>query len=289
MKPIIRTEIQGSAEWHSLRNKMISATNIAPIMSLSPWKTALMLWEEKLGLREPEKMNSKMEEGMMLEGHALAFFNKKKDSDFKPIVLQHGNIQYLMASLDGMNSNGEVLEIKCGKGSHELAKQGIVPEYYYSQVQCQLFCSNASEAYYFSYRSDDDNILLTVNRDEKFIEKMLVAVDIFHRNLLNFTPPLATDRDFIKRDSRELQFHLEVWKQTKAEIKLLEAKDELLRDTIINMCEGQSSECNGVRIAKTTTKGRIDYSKIDALKEIDLEIYRSKPVTSFRFTEMKQE
>jgi len=287
MKPKIIQCEQGSAEWHSLRNKMISATNIAPIMGISPWKTALMLYEEKLGYREPEKLNEKMTEGMLLEEHARSFFNKQHNTDFQPIVLQHGNINYLMSSLDGINSNGEILEIKCGKGSHELAKQGIIPDYYLCQVQCQIFCSNVSEAHYFSYRSDEDNVLLKVQRDDEFIEKMLTSVDIFYRNLLNFTAPVPCDRDFANIDTREWRLHTEVWKDTKRQIKLLEAREEALRNELIAMCDGKSSQGNGVRVSKQVTKGRVDFSKINILKDINLDEYRSKPVTSFRFTEVK--
>jgi len=191
MIPIIRTEPQGSEDWKTYRNSRISATNIAPIMGVSPFKTALMLYEEKLNLRPPEPLNQKMSEGMALEEHARNFMNRVHHTDYEPIVLQHGDINYLMASLDGMNSKGEILEIKCGRGSHELAKQGIIPEYYLSQLNCQMECSNTTQAYYCSYRSNDDCVLITVKRDDAFIEKMLVEVDLFYKNLLNFIPPAA--------------------------------------------------------------------------------------------------
>lgn len=280
---------QGSAEWHSLRKRMISATNIAPIMQISPWKTALALYEEKMGIREPEKLNSKMAEGMRLEEDARQFMNRVHKTDFKPVVLQHGDIPYLMASLDGMNTKGEILEIKCGQGSHDLAKQDVIPAYYMSQLQCQMFCSNTSEAYYFSYRSDTDNILLFVDRDDEFIEKMLVAVDIFYDMMMTFTPPPATDKDFIKRDDKDWYLHTEIYKETVKQRKLLEAKEECLRNEIVSMCDGQSSQGNGIRVSKTLTKGRIKYDAIPELKEIDLEKFRGKPVSSFRFTETKSQ
>lgn len=287
MKPTILNIEQGSREWLELRCKKITATNIAPIMGLSPYKTAIALWEEKLGFREPEKTNAKMYEGSRLEVLARDYFNMIHDTDFAPAVLQHGEIDYLMASLDGINKKGEILEIKCGQGSHDLAKKGVVPEYYLSQLQCQMYCADTKQAFYFSYRGDDDNILLVVDRDDDFIDKMLVEADKFYKMLVNFTPPTACDQDFIKRDSKELKFYIEIWKQTKEELKKLENKDLLLRDTIISMCENQSSECAGVRIAKQTRRGNIEYGKIAELKNVDLEKYRSKSSTSFRFTEIK--
>lgn len=278
---------QGSDSWLAIRRTKITATNSGVILGLNPWKTPLQLWEEKLGLRELPPVNNKMREGSLMEEEAREYFNVKLASDFKPVVLESVEFPFVMASLDGMDHIGRIMEIKCGKGSHELALKNEIPPYYYSQLQKQMFVADINFCFYCSYRNAEDNIFWTVDRDDAFIENMIEAETKFYKCMMDFTPPAACDRDFVKRDSRELQFHLEVWKQTKAEIKLLEAKDELLRDTIIKMCDGQSSECNGVRVAKTLTKGRIDYSKIEALKDIDLEVYRSRPTTSYRFTEIK--
>ena len=280
---------QGSEPWLQYRRSKISATDTAKIMNLSPFCTPLQLYEEKMGYREPEKMNSKMEEGMRLESHALNFFNKQNKTDFKPIVLQHGEIDYLMASLDGMNTRGEVLEIKCGKGSHELAKQGIVPEYYLSQVQCQIFCSNVNLAYYFSYRSDEDNVAIIIHRDDEFIEKMKVAVAKFYDMMMTFTPPPATDRDFVNRDDDLWNFHTEKYKLAKLEKTKYQELEDTHRNILISLSDGQSCQGNGIRVSKTLTKGRIQYDSIPQLKEIDLEMYRSKPVTSFRFTEVRDQ
>jgi putative phage-type endonuclease len=279
--------IQRSPEWIEWKKTKISGTDSAKILNLNPWASALSLWEEKLSLRETQKMNSNMQRGVDLEPIALQLFNEITDSNFEPIVVEHPQEKWAIASLDGMNSKNEILEIKAnGQKNHQLALDGIIPDYYLCQIQHCLWVSEADIAYYFSYTPESQKII-EVRPDLEFIEKMVNKEREFFKMLLDFTPPLACDRDFVKRDSRELQFHLEVWKQTKAEMKLLEAKDELLRDTIIKMCEGQSSECNGVRIAKQTTKGRVSYVDIPELKNVDLDKYRSKPVTSFRFTEIK--
>lgn len=287
MIPIVRTEIQGGADWLLLRQSMITATNISAIMGINPWATALALWEEKLGIRLPQKLNDKMAEGMALEVHARDYFNKQHQSDYEPVVLQHGEISYLMASLDGLNRKGEVLEIKCGKGSHELAKQGIVPEYYLSQLNCQMFCANVKTAIYFSYRSDDDNYLIVVERDDVFIDKMLIEVHKFYRMLLDFTPPPLSDKDFVKKDDYNWNEYATAWKQSKINLRKAEEQEEILRKELIARCDGQSCQGAGVRISKTVTKGRVDYSKIEALKDVDLEKYRGKSVELYRFTEIK--
>ena len=279
---------QGSPEWLSYRRTKITATDTAKIMNLSPFCTPLQLWEEKLGLRESTPINDKMREGSLMEEQARDFLNSLSETNFKPIVLESIDFPFMMASLDGMNSVGDIVEIKCGKKSYEDLKEGKIPDYYYAQIQKQIYVSNSICCKYFCYRSENEHMYNIINRDDAFIEKMIEAEKQFYQCLLNFFPPPATDKDFIKKDNDDWYKHTEIWKNTKRQIKILEAKEEALRHELIAMCDGQSSQGNGVRISKTITKGRVDYSNIEALKEIDLEQYRGKNITSFRFTEMKE-
>lgn len=290
MKPKIIKLEQGSPEWLSYRKTKITATDTGVILNLNPWKTPLQLWEEKLGIREPQAVNDKMREGSLLEEKArdiLNSFSETQETHFLPQVLISNEYSFMMASLDGINDLGEIVEIKCGKGSHELALKKEIPLYYMAQLQKQMYVANTLSCYYFSYRSDEDDIGFDVYRDDAFIENMIKEEKQFYQNLLNFTPPAPCDRDFAHIDTKEWRLHTEVWKDTKRQIKLLEAREEALRNELIAMCDGKSSQGNGVRVSKQVTKGRVDFSKINILKDINLDEYRGKNVTSFRFTEIK--
>lgn len=279
--------VQGSTAWKNKRRECITATDVSKIISVNPYCTALKLWNQKLGLEPEQQENEAMRLGSALETPARELFIKETGINFTPVVKFHPVDTWKMASLDGLSDCGKYgVEIKCSKSLYEKTKCGFIDEIYRCQVQWQAYIVNIPMVYFMAYW-DGDYAVLEIKRDDDFLNEIMPKIHEFRNQLLNFTPPDACDRDYIKRDSRELQFHLEVWKQTKAEMKLLEAKDELLRDTIIKMCDGISSECNGVRIAKTTRRGNIQYDKIEALKEIDLEVYRSKPTTSYRFTEIK--
>jgi len=97
------------------------------------------------------------------------------------------------------------------------------------------------------------------------------------------------DRDFIHKDSKEWRLHAEIWKDTKKQLSLLAKKEELLREELIKMCEGQSSQGNGVRISRTISKGRVKFTNIKELEGVDLEPYRGKNIETWRFTETKEE
>jgi putative phage-type endonuclease len=60
----------GSAEWY----KVISASKVAAIMGLSPYKSAFALWHEMAGTIEPDEGNKATERGKYLEPAVLAWF-----------------------------------------------------------------------------------------------------------------------------------------------------------------------------------------------------------------------
>ena len=280
---------QGSTEWLALRKTKITATDTGVIMGLNPWKTPLMLWEEKLGLREPQAVNNKMREGSLLEEEARDFINKMEDNDFKPVVLQSIEHLFMMASLDGMNSTGDIMEIKCGEKSLHEAFRDEVPDYYYSQCQKQIFVSGCDSIYYFCYRSPEKRHNIKIRRDDAFIEKMIEVETAFYKCLMDFTPPPATDRDFVKRNDDLWNFHTREYKLAKSEKEKFQQNEDIHRNILISLCDGQSSQGGGVRISKTVSKGRVNYSNIKELEGVDLEKYRGKNITSYRFTETKEE
>lgn len=277
--------LQGSDLWLQYRKTKITATDAAKIMNLSPFCTALQLWEEKLGLREPQALNDKMREGSLLEEKARNFLNKKMHLNFKPAVLESTIHPFAMASLDGIDFDGSILEIKCGKASHELAKNHEISPYYLAQLQHQMFVSDTNYVAYFSYRSDEDNIIWTVKRDDTFIERMIEAEKEFYRCLMEFTPPASTDRDYVIKQDAEFVSNLQVLINTRRQIKELEEQEESLQKWIIANCEEKSTKAGNFKITKCNRRGTVDYSGIECLKTVNLDDYRKKPCTYYRISE----
>ncbi len=276
---------QGSPEWLSYRKTKITATDAGIILGVNPWKTPLMLWEEKLGLREPQAVNDKMIEGSLMEDQARGFINKNKNWDFKPSIFESTEHNFAMASLDGVNSDNAILEIKCGRSSHEQAKNREIAPYYYSQLQHQMMVSGRLFVGYFSYRADDDNYYWAVSRDNAYIEKMIEAEKEFYRCMMDFTPPPATDKDFVKRDDEDWNEISYRWKCAKKRLKSEEEAELELRNLLIFMCDSQSSQGAGVRISKSIRRGNVDYSCIPELKSVNLDDYRKKSTQFYRISE----
>jgi putative phage-type endonuclease len=189
MKMKIYEELQqGSPEWLEFRQNHIGASDCATIMRMNPWSNPLDLWREKaLGWQKPK--NAAMQRGNDLEQLARNAYQLEKGILVMPLVAEDLVHPFISASLDGITEclkHG--VEIKCGKSSHKLALQGTIPDYYWAQMQQQMYVANLREIDYFSF-GEEENVLITVSRDNNFIQEMLEKELKFWDCVVNYTPP----------------------------------------------------------------------------------------------------
>ena len=279
---------QNTAEWLATRKKYIGASDAPTIMGVSPWKTPYQLWQEKLGIGEEDKDSSAKRYGREHEQEARDQYQLITGHLVEPEVVFHPTIPYIMASLDGLSSDKKhMVEIKCpGEGDHLIAKEGQIPEKYYPQLMHQLVCAEQfgiSSVDYVSYRNGE-SLIIGVPRDEKYIKKMLAAHDKFWKQVQNFEMPELTDRDLRERDEKWIEKAREL-ANYKSLTKQYDELDKACTKELIELSEGYSSRGDRYRFKKTTRLGRINYSKIPELINIDLEPYREKSIEIWRLTE----
>jgi len=272
--------VQGSPEWLALRKTKITATDAPIIMGVSPWKTKLRLYKEKKDLIESDPVTDRMKRGTELEPVARQLFNLTFDLDMQPAVAIRG---WAMASLDGIiPSCTSILEIKCpGDEVHSMAKAGIVPEYYYPQIQHQLFVVGAKMAYYYSFDGFEGQEIV-VERDNDYIDKMLEEEVKFYDCLYSNTPPEPEDRDYVSREDDEWVNTATGWIEVNRQIKSLQEYEESLRQELIRLSGENSCIGGGISTSKVTRKGLVNYAIVPQLKGVDLEPYRKAPSSSWR-------
>ena len=184
----IRNDVleQGSQEWHKWRASVIGASDAPVIMQESPWKSRESLLKEKLGEIAGFKGNDATRKGSQLEPMARSIYCKFKKIEVLPTVVQSILNPWQAASLDGIDiTNLNLVEIKCGEKSHIFTtRTGKVPSYYYAQLQHILAVTGLPFIDYFSYQPNSSPILIKVDRDEKYIEKL-------HKAELDFAYDLA--------------------------------------------------------------------------------------------------
>lgn len=180
---------QGTPEWHQFRRTHLGASDAISIMGMSPWKSPIELYEDKI-FQLDQKENPYMYRGKQLEPIALQEFEKETGLIMFPAVYIHDTIDWMCASFDGITLEEDaIVEIKCpGKKDHEEALKGRIPKKYMPQLQHQLFVSGLDIAYYYSF-DGCKGINLEVKRDQEFIDKMIEKEFEFWQCLLTLTPP----------------------------------------------------------------------------------------------------
>lgn len=275
---------QGSSQWLEWRKNIITATDAAVIMGVSPYVTPYQLRQRKLGLISEQPSNKAMQRGTELEPEARAKFIFDNKLHMVPACVQSSLHDFLGASLDGISADtSTLLEIKCnGKSRHEDVLKGIIPDLHMIQMQHQLLVTAAFTCIYYSFDGKNAH-QIEVFPDENFSKEYLPKAQSFWECLKNNIPPDLTDRDYCDmQDNREWDAVATLYKGLNESIRHLEGRREEARKKLIEICDDQPSRGSGIKLIKSNMIGRIDYDKIPELKSIDLNAYRKPASISWR-------
>ncbi len=276
--------VQGSKEWLEMRRGHLGASDAPVVMKDSPWRTPFQLWEEKVGVKNSPTENFAMRRGTQMEPEARKAFEDATGLEVFPQVVFHPQHKFMMASLDGLTLCGDaVVEIKCpGSKDHSIAMKGKVPEHYKAQLQHQLACLSLEMLYYFSFDGTDGKII-EVERDEKYISQMIKEEEAFWKFVKSKTPPPFSEKDYeLKNDSEWLMRSEEIVKFDKMikefeeRVKGLKKSKDALKEELIKEAEGKSCKGGGIILTRSYPQGRVDYSAIPELQNVDLNKYRKQ-------------
>ncbi len=175
---------QGSSAWLAWRNEGIGASDASTIMGENRFKSREELLHKKIHqINEPA--NAAMMEGTRLEPQAKMAYEKSVGFNVEPLCIESIEYPWLKASLDGISQKRDSLvEIKCGKSAMREAQRGIVPTYYYGQIQHQLMVTGLDKIDYWCYRPESGGILLEALRDNSYIRRLLM-IELEFYNAMN--------------------------------------------------------------------------------------------------------
>ncbi len=176
---------QGTREWLEWRHKGIGASDASTIMGENRFRRGAELRQEK---REPAGdsfQNEAMALGTRLEPEACKRYIARTGKDVKPACVQSTRYHWLRASLDGLATNHDaVVEIKCGESVYRRASQSrSVPDYYYGQTQHILAVTGLDSLDFWCYWPGHPELLLPVERDDAYIERLLNREQEFWKDL----------------------------------------------------------------------------------------------------------
>lgn len=274
---------QNTDEWLELRRSKIGASDACVVMGVSPWATPYSLWEEKVGLRPSRLPTKSMQRGNALEEKAREAFTKMTNIVVFDQVVFHQDYHWMMASLDGIDLEGKnIVEIKCpGPDDHDMAFNGHVPDKYYPQLQHQMEVTGLDQAYYFSF-DGENGIVLKVNRNQPYIDKMIDKELEFYRCMCELEAPKLSERDYVEKDDNLWRNAAQQWRDIQQELVSLQAREEEVRASLIHLSGNTNCKGCGIKISRNIRKGNIDYKSIPELQGMDLEPYRKANIESWR-------
>lgn len=277
---------QGSPDWLLWRKTVITATDCPAILGSSPWLTAYKCWQRKLDLIPEQKSNDAMERGKRLEPLIRERFVKKFGLNMTPLVVESSEYSFLGASLDGLSDCGKyVLEIKTGGYKlYKMAQDSVVPRYYMDQIQHQLLVTGADKCFYVVGSEDEEkDTVIEVFPEPDFASNFLPVARSFLKCIAFRESPQLQDSDYKDMSDEPLwKGYAKQYKEISEQIKNLEDIKENYRKELINLCGDQNCLGQGVRVIRTTIRGRVAYDEIPEIKGVDLDKYRKGLTTMWK-------
>ena len=276
---------QRTPEWLAWKKGRVGASDAPVLLKVSPYKTELQLYEEKVKEKQVA-VNNSMRAGTQYEDAARELACSKLGVDYKPACFNHPYRPYMCASLDGWNESHGVLELKLANAeNHEMAKAGIIPAKYVPQTQAQAATAVHKFGAYGSYTVRDGKIFditfVMFNRDHAMIEQIEQAAEAFNDRIISFEEPEPSERDFIRiADPNGLGKKL---RTICLQRKQLAESIELIENEILELAGYRNVYLDDLKVQKCSRKGSVDYSKIPELKGLNLDLYRKPRISYYRF------
>ncbi|WP_443743371.1 YqaJ viral recombinase family nuclease [Sutterella sp.] len=285
---------QRSEEWHQWRRRGITATEAVAICGKSPYSTPWRVWAEKTGRVAPPDMsrNPYVQYGIDHEDEVRNIFMQQQEDVVMPACGEYEGNRIFRASFDGLNSNGEPVEIKCPSEStleDVLARGEKSDAYqlYYWQVQWQIMVADAQRGWLVFFLGNDRIKVFEVARNDENINAMRITCEAFWNRAIvkDKAPEKIPDRDvFVPKGDDLIAWARAAndYRRIKAEIdRLTELLEEPKAKLVSLMGDFKNADFYGVSIAQYTQKGSIDYKKVLAkrgvlLNEEEMESCRRK-------------
>lgn len=305
---LVRTEGLSNDEWLKWRKKGLGGSDIAAILGISKWSSAIDIWLQKTNQKFDAVIeNEAMTWGKILEPVIRERFKavtNKKTIEVKAI-LQSEEYPFMIADIDGLtedeNSNPAILEIKCvSEFKRSEWEDDQIPSYYLVQVMHYLAVTGLDTAYVCALVGGNSFIIREVKADKNMIAMLIACEKNFWDKVVNCVRPEADGSDACKEllDSlyrggiseeivlpEEVVEFIDLYIEGSAEEDSGKAKKQLASNRLKEiMGDYNTGTCLGHTISwKPVSTDRFDSKKF---KEEEPELYAkyTKTSVSRRFT-----
>lgn len=177
-------------EWLAERRKYICGTDVAAILGLDEYKTALIVWQDKKGLLPDMEQNEAMRQGSDFEDYIARRFQEATGKEITNIGHNLGNPEYPFALCNPdrwIVSENAGLECKFTSSlNYRKFKDGNYPERYYTQCVHNMAVTGSDHWYlavliackefkWFEIKRNDEEIKALMEFERKFYEKYMLT------------------------------------------------------------------------------------------------------------------
>src|SRR3990167_1257272 len=252
---------QNTPKWLAYRRHHIGGSDAPSIQNIG-FMSPSQLYLNKLGLWEPT-VTARMNRGHELEGAARTLAMDMLGCELNPMCIEHDKRSWQSASLDGIDSaRSFIVEIKTGGAAAlERARNGVIPDYHYCQIQHQLEVSGLDRCVYLFF-DGKDGYPIDVNRNTPYINQLNEAEELFWNRLLSFEAPPTLEKEF---EIDETPKRIEIggkWREAKDNLDYWEKLEKKYRDELITNAGDRNTVGGGVKILISARAGSIDYKSI---------------------------
>lgn len=180
---LVETEGLSREEWLRYRKCGIGGSDVAAILGISKWNSAISLWLDKTNqTNEPVEENEAMQWGTIMEPIIRKHFAEVTGKTVVEVkaMLQHPEHPFMLADVDGLTTDDEgnpaILEIKTASEYKRAEWESDIPSYYQTQVQHYLCVTGVQKAFVAVLIGGNSFKVYEVDADTE-IQAMLVAVE----------------------------------------------------------------------------------------------------------------
>jgi putative phage-type endonuclease len=278
---------QRSPEWIRFREGKLGGSSAGSVLGINPYCSPLDLYNQMKGIAPPVKENAAMRRGSALENNAIEWLMMARGESFSPDVLTFSDNERIIASLDGINFKRDtIIEIKCSDRIYEEAKKGKIPPYYRAQMQHCMMVAQCDLCLYVAY-DGFEGVIIEVNRDQEFIDKLYAAELQFLEYLDNDTPPPSNARQYLPIEVNEYKNKIiSDWIMVNNQLKHVIELEKTIRASLCDLTDDGDCELvyNGkprLRLKRISRDGSTDWAKLCQDRQIsmsDVEKYKKKSI-----------
>lgn len=202
MPPIIITDFeQSSPEWFSAKAGNVGASNIDRIITSAGQRSKQrddfmyqLAGEKVCGKCEETFQSQAMANGIEREAAARTLFELAYGVEVQQVgIVFKDDKRDCHASPDGLIGGDAGLEIKnpMGKTHVRYLLNNKLPIEYFSQLQMSLFVTERESWYFMSNYEGLKPLIIEVKRDESFIKKLEIELNIFNTELLEMVKRIS--------------------------------------------------------------------------------------------------